>query len=305
MTQENRISVSSDVFGFAASPLKVVDLYERAGWRDFGLEVIGMPLQMGVLYQMSRGHDQGFRLDGVHGRLGVESNPLDHRGGVINWLKIKTADMLMRKADEREVLIRDILFPNMALGVMMRIELIAGNSGHEVYYNVHNPEVESNYSFFRKKVVPVTRFSHLTIENGGSEGDLSKTKDLVARLRDDTGRYVSGTLDFAHVLIELSGGEMPDMGAVKKYWAKVLSLFDADIFHHVHLPIGLNRKDSVPIEEMIKERYGVKELVDQLREQGAHITFENQHSLLKGARSISDEITRLAWIRNGLGQAGL
>lgn len=303
--RENRLSFSSDVLGFVASPRAVNEMYQRAGWQDFGLEVIGMPLQMGVLYRMMHGHEQGFRLDGVHGRLGVENNPLSHRGGVVNWLKIKTADMLMRKAHEGEFLLRDMMFPHMGVGVMLRLEIIAGTKNLPIYYNVHNLSVENSFPFYRDKVVPVTKYSHLTIENGGAEGDIENTVDLVTRLRGDTGRYVSGTLDFAHVLIELSGGGDPDMDAVNKYWATALSLFNPEIFHHVHIPIGLNTKDSIPVEEMLTSGSELSDLIAIFKENGTHITFENQHSLLIGAKNVAAEMDRLVRIRDGLGEAGL
>ncbi len=323
-----KISFSTDVGGILGDGESVTNLVNQAGWKDVGIEVVGMFTQSKHLYEVSQGMRRPrFRIDGIHNRLGATESPFDHDKGPMDWLLIKVADLLMRGVYDEPVLYRDMLRPNSAIDLATSVDMIASNTSIPVYFNVHNREVANRLTTYNNIVVPIFHSGHLTIENGPCRGDIRETKKLVYKLRKDhrsdkeprfsieneklkryivpVERKVSGTFDFAHALVEYEHGGMPDMKAFTRHWKRMLKDFELSIFEHVHIPIGLNLKDSLPMLELINEQYMLRDLIAKMIGGGVHITFENQHNLLFGAWNTHAEVDRLKRVRDGMLQAGL
>lgn len=329
MNQENgqMISFSTDVRGILGDGEEVTKMVSNADWKDTGIEVVGMFSQTKHLYEISRGMTPRFRVDGVHNRLGATKSPFDHDKGPVDWALIKVADLLMREVYDEPVEVRDVFWPNMAIDLATRLDMIALLTRRPTYLNVHNREVANHLHLYNSVIVQLLRFSHLTIENGPCRGDIRETKKLVNIFRKDhrkdverrywvedrrlrsrilpVNRKVTGTFDFAHAIVEYEHGGVPDMRASKKHWKRMLQDFEPSIFEHVHVPIGNNIKDSIPILELIEEQFMLRDLIAKMIEGGVHITFENQHNLLYGIWDENAEVDRLKRIRNGMLQAGL
>ena len=286
------VTVSTDVLGVFADPGRVQRLYEGAGFRC-DLEVIAMPVQYSYLIRQSRGYSVGYDLGGVHGQVLAHPGVLNKKfGGVTDYLKVNVANMLLQPI----VNSNDRL---LGISAGKRVDMIASQMKKDIYFNVHNGVVANCWSDFIS-FGRFARFSHLTIENGNTFDDVTKTIDLVHKLQDNGIEKTTGTFDLVHAIVAM--GDNIDLYTVKKFWGKMLNQIGGD-FKHLHLPIGINY-DSLPIMDMLSEKAMLKDLGRKIKERGLKITLENQHDLLFGA-CYKKEQERLKKIRVGLIECGL
>lgn len=306
--ENNPVSVSSDMRGFFAKPHKVKNIYERAGYQKVGIEMVLMPAQLYYLNQIVRGRKDGSVLNGVHGQLvGMGGNPLEHKKGIYDWLLINVADGLIPKTYKR--LTRPFPFAsrNGVMPVGMMVDMIGAKYNKDLYFNVHNGVVEKEYDLYLEYANQFNNFSHLTIENGPNPGDLVKTIALVKKMRADGAVKVTGTLDLAHLIVERENGSVPDKNATLRNFMQILTVLENnhDIFRHIHLPIGLNEHDSIPM--IFSDSFALfwERLGAIIQKYNIHVTFENQHSLIFGVKDEYKEIERLRIIRLNLHKRGV
>ena len=286
------ITVSTDVLGVFADPGRVQRLYEEAGFRC-DLEVVAMPVQYSHLVRQSRGYRVDYDLGGVHGQVLAQPGVLDKGfNGVFDYLKVNMANILLQP-----IVNSNDNSPNISAG--MRVDMIASQIDKDLYFNVHNGVVANKWSDFMS-FGNFARFSHLTIENGNSFDDVTKTIDLVHKLQDNGIEKTTGTFDLVHAIVAM--GDNIDLYTVNKFWGRILDQISGD-FKHLHLPIGINY-DSLPIIGMLREKIMLKDLGRKIKERDLKITLENQHDLLFGA-CYKKEQERLKKIRAGLVECGL
>lgn len=309
MKFENRpITFSTDKGGFLGHPYFIRQTYEAAGFVKVGIEMVLMPAQIHYLNQIVRGRMDGSILNGVHGQLvGMGGNPLEHSKGIFDWLLIQVADGMMHKTYERLTKPFPFAKRNQVMPTGLMIDMIGAKYDKDLYYNVHNGVVEKEYNLYLEYAKNFNNYSHLTIENGPGHGDLEKTIALVKRLRTDGAEKVTGTLDLAHLIIQREGGRDPDENATLRNFMQVLTVLENnhDIFRHIHLPIGLNEHDSIPMIfldsfDMFWDRLGAI-----IQKYDIRVTFENQHSLIFGVKDEYKEIERLRVIRHNLNRTGV
>jgi hypothetical protein len=267
---EKRIAVSTDVaVGLPIHhPIKAVELYESAGLRDFGVEVV--PLLSGTLMLALASVNgnklpEGINMEGEHGKMGSLPHMSEHGKGSFDYLKIKTLDMLL---------------PHVHPWFGVNLEKIANKLGHSVYHNIHHELVnysEKSYQHYLKRFRPL-RNVLLAIENGPTKDGVKKTFDSVARFRDD-GLNAVATIDVLHAAIEFSNYD-DSLTGVSRVWDRVLDSIKPGT-RQIHFPIGL--EDNLPIEEMIQEKAMIVGLIQKLNDVGVElVVFENQHGYFTG-----------------------
>ena len=290
--EQELVTVSTDVLGYAASPWEVQTLYQEAGFRC-DLEIVAMPPQYSVICDHSRGFISDLDIGGIHGQLGSKDGFGKNWSDHFDRLKVFAADILLPK-----IMGWNKYFPPLPVG--FRVEFIASILKKTVYYNVHRDIAGTDFDDFLDYGL-WARKSHLTIENGATPNDLQKTKDLIRKYQDFGATRTTGTFDLVHAIKEKADRKI-DFENVKKVWGPVLGKFSND-FKYLHLPIGCNT-DSLPIMEMLSEKSMLKDLSAVIKEFDLHITIENQHGLLFGANK-NKERERLKEIRSGLKQVGM
>lgn len=277
---KGEVSVSSDVLGLFADPMRVQHLYEEAGFKVAGLELLPMPAQDWILKEMSRGRMPQFRLTGIHGQLGSSPNHSDHEKGLKDWLLINLADKLIPRGYDQ----LHTPFPFAPFYEVLPMGLIIDMGGHfldrDLYLNVHNTIVQYQFASYLQYSL-ASAYSHLTIENGQLSRDGQSTVELIERMRNAGAIRTTGTLDLVHLIVGYSQEE-PSFSIVSHHWGKVLRFLEKhrQYFRHLHFPLGTKKDDSLPILEMLVEKKMLTDLFALIEDM--EVTIENQHSLLFG-----------------------
>jgi len=294
--RENVVTASSDMGGFFANPERVQHLYWMAKL-DVNIELLLMPYQIFYLNQLAKGRKIPFEVGGFHGQLGTPKSYKEHEKGLGDWLLINLFDTFLPNTVNHKHFLS-------STSTLYKVEMAAQSLKKDLYLNVHQDSVESNFRYYLAASILISNLSHLAIENGPGSKDVEKSKVLIQRMKDSGASRVEGTFDLVHAIVGLLHGAVPDMTRVSETWNSVLRSMDQN-FTRIHLPIGKNAGDSLPIMAMIKEKKMLKDLGDIVRARGIRVTLENQQSLLFGVTDVWAEVERLKTIRDGLQESGI
>lgn len=269
MSFEGRIAVSSDVaVGIPFHhPIEAVKLYQSAGLKDFGVEVV--PLLRGTIMLAlasinGSSLSEGFDMEGEHGKMGSLPHMLDHGKGIFDYWKIKALDLL--------------LHVHPWLGV--DLEKMAREMGHQIYHNIHHEMIaysKKAYLHYLERFMPLKDVL-LVIENGPTKNGVELTYEAVDRFNSD-GLPAKANIDVLHAAIEDNNYDDSFTG-VQSVWRSVLDNIRPGT-RQIHFPIG--KVDNLPIEEMLEEKMMIRDLVQKLNELGIElVVFENQHGFFTG-----------------------
>jgi len=261
--RENVVTASSDMGGFFANPERVQHLYWMAKL-DVNIELLLMPYQIFYLNQLAKGRKIPFEVGGFHGQLGTPKSYKEHEKGLGDWLLINLFDTFLPNTVNHKHFLS-------STSTLYKVEMAAQSLKKDLYLNVHQDSVESNFRYYLAASILISNLSHLAIENGPGSKDVEKSKVLIQRMKDSGASRVEGTFDLVHAIVGLLHGAVPDL----------------------------------PIMAMIKEKKMLKDLGDIVRARGIRVTLENQQSLLFGVTDVWAEVERLKTIRDGLQESGI
>jgi hypothetical protein len=256
---DNSLVVSTDVAGIQCGwPPDVMRLYQQAGFGKVLLEVVPFTFAYPWIVAASRNiYHPRPHIAGIHGQLGFAQ---PGNATLLNRFKVGLADFLI---------------PNLShLGI--RHELIGCFQDYPIYVNIHT-ELASRQLDTYTRLFRDCAWSFLSIENGSGSDALDKVSSFVKKSRDDGAKHTTGLFDVVHALINLGVNSM-DFTDIQPVWSKMLSKIDPDIFHQMHLPIGLNRLDSLPMADLMNRgKSMLKDLGDVVQSSHIRIIIENQH----------------------------
>ncbi len=252
------VAVSTDRAGVIGHPQISVDFWtEVFGDINFGLEILAWRHLLAVEPIFIEQYAD--RIAGFHGRMGISrdqqpDSPLgQHLDKAFNRLLLYTPDLL-----------------DLTEGLVKSLSEKRDDATHFLYALTHQPEAETELI---PALPPATKGVVVAVENHVSLGSFGKTCETVARLKNQ-GYDAVMVFDIVHAMREL-----PTYVSYKDKWQVMIRELNQLEQCLIHLPIGLNPKDSLDRSKITEKMW--EDLAEQIQAIESFVIIEFQlHGLI-------------------------
>ncbi len=285
--ETGRLRISTDVAGVNHWPVYAKKINEEAGFQNFWMEGVGLPLLLSQLFIANlAGMKLPYELIGVHARTGQMNKDVWRSNSLIDVVKLGLVEPVLPDATYDSDLWQIEALQNL------------GVRNGEKYWLIHDTEIDSPRTmkryvdiFSRREFRNVT----LYIENSPLPGSPENTIKLVTQMRDSGLARVRVVGDTVHYW-KSRGFKLNDIRGGASVWDPMIKWLDQAEVALVHFSDGKDMNDSHFMAKMAKERKMLASLGDYLAS-NPKVAFqrESQHGAF-GPADRDKEIERLRWL---------
>jgi hypothetical protein len=283
MKAENyRLRVSNDIVGVTGPQWMVKEVYDAAGYVNYGVETIGFPLfSANLLIHSLANVALPYPWIGLHARTGQMNRP--------TWRQNSNYDKLILGL--AEPMLPDLTYESDVWTLTALAKL--GQADAERYFLIHETEIDSRATLNRyAEVFKRNEFSgmNLYIENSPLPNSMQRTIKKVRMMQDLGVEKVGAVGDSVHYG-RGEGVAMSDIVGWQKIWGEMIRLFDKAEIKLLHFSDGIIKSDSHDVLAMGREKAMLQQLGEFRKAKDIPLLKECQHGIL-GVKDVTAEIER-------------